>query len=212
VIVVDCGHGNIFSICRALEIAGVEADVVVDADRVRDADGIILPGVGAFSSVMRGLQRNSLHEAVVDAVQSDIPVLGICVGMQVLFDQSMEFGQQTGLGLIPGTVNRLPDGKALGEERQRIPNVGWRPLRLTGEDPLTAGFGEDEMMYFVHSFAPSGVPPENVLATIEFNGENIPIMVRKGNLYGCQFHPERSAERGIDLIRRFAEIVARRNR
>lgn len=211
-IIVDCGAGNIFSIRRALEIAGVEAIVSNDPAEVLAAKALILPGVGAFSSVMDGLTKHGLDRAILEAVGRDVPLLGICVGMQVLFDESTEFGIQKGFGLVGGRVDRLPCGKELAEsERQRIPNVGWRPIEIRPGEPVTAHLSSGEMMYFVHSYAPQGVDPDDVLATITFNEKSVPVMVRRGNIFGCQFHPERSAAKGTGLIARFAEFAASRN-
>ena len=204
-IVVDCGHGNIFSIRRALEINGISAEVVQDPAAIAAADGIILPGVGAFSSVMSGLKSRRLDTAILDAVARGTPLLGICVGMQVLFEQSSEFGNQKGFGLIGGQVDRLPEQN--GADGQRIPNVGWREIAFCGEEHMTAPYAPSEMMYFVHSFAPQNVPDENVIGRISFNDHSIPVMVRRANVIGCQFHPERSGPKGVALIARFAQSL-----
>ena len=205
--VIDYGRGNLFSLSRALEHVGARHRVTADPEAVATAEGLVLPGVGAFGDAMAALARSDLIDAITDAARRGTPLLGICLGMQLLFRSSSEFGRHFGLDLIPGTVERLPRGRG-GREDLRIPNVGWRKPALWRDDPLTAGVTQGQMFYFVHTYVARPDDPETVVATIPVNGLDAAIMVRRGNVVGCQFHPEKSAAPGLGLLKRYVDVVA----
>jgi glutamine amidotransferase len=184
--------------------------VTADPGTVAAAEGLILPGVGAFADAMAALTRAGLTGPIIRAAEAGTPLLGICLGMQLLFDRGTEFGESAGLGLIPGSVERLPEGNG-GPEETRIPNVGWRRLEANGvpgrDDPLTAAIAPGAMFYFVHSYVPAPADPADVLATIPVNGRGAAVMVRRANVAGCQFHPEKSAAAGLALLQGFLDWV-----
>ena len=151
--IVDYGRGNLFSLSRALHHVGAEYEVTADPARILGSTGIVLPGVGAFRDAMARLAERGLVEAIRSAASRGVPLLGICLGMQLLFTRSTEFGEHEGINLIPGTVDRLPEGEA-GTPSTRIPNVGWRLVTPRAKHPLSNALGAGEMMYFVHSYIP----------------------------------------------------------
>ena len=202
--VVDYGRGNLFSTGQALRHLGVQYRITADAGAVERAERVVLPGVGAFGDCMGGLRARGLIEPLTRAAARGVPMLGICVGAQVMLEAGEEFGRHEGLGFISGTVRRLPDGNG-GPDAIRIPNVGWRALRTHG------GFLDDAsdgaMVYFVHSYAPFVARGEDVAATIAVNGADVPVAFRRGNVVGFQFHPEKSGPVGLGLIERFVRFT-----
>ncbi len=208
VTVVDYGAGNLLNVVRALEHCGVSPVVTSEAGPIREAKRLILPGVGAFGDCMEELHRRGLVEALAAYVAQDRLFLGICVGMQVMFDMGEEFGEHRGLGIIPGRVAKISATGADGAPH-KIPHIGWSPLRKPAGaawegTPLEGNAGSD--MYFVHSYA--GVPAQEAhrLADVDYDGLRICAMVKKGNSYGCQFHPEKSGEAGLGLLRQFLTL------
>jgi glutamine amidotransferase len=197
--VVDYGMGNLRSVEKALERAGAEADVTRDQERIRSADGVVLPGVGAFPKAMRNLSELGLDSALADLIDEGVPVLGICLGLQLLFEASSENEGSDGLGLLKGRVERLP---APG---LKIPLIGWSPVRWTRDSRLTEGLPQDCPFYFVHSFAPDAVAPEDRLGIAEYGGE-FTCAVERDSLYGVQFHPEKSSTAGLKLLHNFAGV------
>ena len=193
--VLDYGIGNLRSAQKALEHVGARAELTSDASVAASADAVVLPGVGAFGACMQSLRASGLEAVVNDAVASGKPFLGICVGMQMLFDASDEDPHAQGLGVIPGTVKWIPDSV------QR-PQMQWNQLSLRTNDPLFAGLGEHPWMYFVHSF--HGVPTNesNVVATVEY-GDTLNVAFRRDNVFAAQFHPEKSAHAGLALLKNF---------
>jgi len=196
--IIDYGLGNLRSVMRGLERAGAQAFISCNADEIAAADGLVLPGVGAFHEGME--QLGDLKETVRTATRS-VPLLGICLGMQMLLDSSEEYGLHAGLGLIPGTVKRFPHGSG-----QKVPHMGWNSLAVRESDnPLFGGFGDGEYMYFVHSFyADTG--PEYSLATTEYICP-FASSVGKGTVFGTQFHPEKSGAAGLRLLSNFIGLV-----
>jgi glutamine amidotransferase len=179
-------------------------EVSGDPARVATAEKIILPGVGAFGDAMTGLRDKGLIEPIRARAADGVPILGICLGMQLLCDRSAEFGDHAGLGLIPGSVRRLPEGgDAPGAIR--IPNVGWRKLHHATGDPLFASLGADPTVYFVHSFVPFADDEHDVAATIPINGISATAILRRSRILGYQFHPEKSGPVGLMLMRKFLE-------
>lgn len=206
--IVDYGRGNLFSLGQALHHVGADFEITSDAKRIAAAEKIVLPGVGAFGDCMDNLKRRGLDEPVTMAARRGVPLLGICVGCQILLDSGEEFGHQTGLGLIPGTVKRLPEPQSNNNDNAiRIPNVGWRPLTIVTPKPLFSGAVPGTMMYFVHSYVPVPVRTSDISASIEVNGVQAAVAIQCGSVHGVQFHPEKSGPAGLELLRRFMELA-----
>lgn len=200
VTVVDYGRGNLFSIARALDHLGVAHQISSCASAVTAAECLILPGVGAFGDAMQGLRNRKLVAPLQAAGRAGTPILGICLGMQVLASEGLEFGRHQGLGLIPGVVRRLPDSDD-SPYSVRIPNVGWRVLQALAADPILGK--ADDRYYFVHSFTPVVADTRHVVASIAVNGLGASAVIRSGNIVGVQFHPEKSGPAGLALLKRF---------
>ncbi len=205
--IVDYGRGNLFSIARAFEKIGAEPVVTESEAVLRTASAVVLPGVGAFRDAMEGLRQRALVEVVRDLAAREVPLLGICLGLQLLFSRGEEFGDCEGLDLVPGSVRRLP-AYAPGQGAVRIPNVGWRWIERQKACPLLDSVSPRAMFYFVHSFVPEPECQEDVVATLEVNGTHAPILVQRRNVFGCQFHPEKSGPDGLALLRGFADYSA----
>jgi glutamine amidotransferase len=202
--VVDYGRGNLFSLGQALRHLGVEHRISGEPKALEEADRIIFPGVGAFGDAMQGLRERGLEAPLKAAVAQRKPLLGICVGCQLLLSRGEEFGQHEGLGVLPGTVARLPEPAPGDTDAIRIPNVGWRKLQVRSRAGLFAGIGDADWMYFVHSYAPMVEDEAHVAATIRVNGRDIPVAIERDNVVGVQFHPEKSGAAGLALLQRFA--------
>ena len=200
--IVDYGVGNLFSLASSVKSLGLEVTVTRDAADLRAADHILLPGVGAFADAMDKLTATGLVPVLKEETQHT-PLLGICLGMQLLFDKSYEFGEHEGLGLIPGQVCPLaPD---LTDPALKVPHIGWNALDITRpDDPLFKYVQNGEYVYYVHSFYAKGCAA-STLATSEYS---IPVTgaVRRGLVYGTQFHPEKSGNTGLRLLKAFAEL------
>ena len=198
--IVDYGVGNLFSLQSSLAAIGEPVVVTAEPDVLRSSDRIILPGVGAFGDAARKLRESGLAEVLKELAAAGKPLLGICLGMQLLFDKSYEFGEFEGLGLIPGVVR--PINHVIPAD-YKIPHIGWNALRFTAPSPLFAGISEGDCVYFVHSFyADCG---ESVIATAEYGAE-LTAAVAKGNVYGCQFHPEKSGTVGLAILKAFTQL------
>ena len=199
--IVDYGVGNLFSLRSSLAAVGAEAEVTKDASVIRSAGKVILPGVGAFEDAMNKLRSSGLAETVIAEAASGKPLLGICLGMQMLFDRSFEYGEHAGLGLIPGSVVPIGDVIPTG---LKIPHIGWNALHFSGrESPLFRYIKEGDCVYFVHSYYAADCE-ENVIATAEYGAE-LTAAVQKDNIFGCQFHPEKSGKVGLGILRAFCE-------
>jgi len=199
--IVDYGVGNLFSLKSSLAAIGAEALVTGDAEAIRAADKIILPGVGAFGDAADKLRETGLDVVLKEAAAAGTPLMGICLGMQLLFEESEEFGLHKGLGLIPGRV--VPIGDVI-PENLKIPHMGWNALIFKGgKDPLFRHLEEGDCVYFVHSFYAAECA-ESTIATAEYGAE-LTAAVRRGNVCGCQFHPEKSGSVGLKLLRAFCE-------
>lgn len=199
--IVDVCHGNLRSVERALQKVGADVVVTRDPETVRRADKIVVPGQGAFGVFMRGLVERGLGDALREAIASGRPYLGICLGLQVLFDESEEQGPCAGLGVLRGRVVKL----APEDPRLKVPHMGWNRLRVTHDrEPLLAGVPADAYVYFVHSF--HAVPADRDLVALEADhGVPITAAIRKDNLFACQFHPEKSQRVGLQILRNFVE-------
>ncbi len=201
--VIDYGAGNLRSVMHALGSLGVENVCVARTPHEMDgAAKLILPGVGAFGAGMQQLRAQDLVSPIRDAVQAGIPTLGICVGMQFLFEDSDEMGTHEGLGLLKGHVTRFPDRAGL-----KVPHMGWNQLNAERDSPLTAGIAPASYAYFVHSYYCAPADPADVLLTTDY-GFPFAAAVQRGNLYGVQFHPEKSQRTGLKLLANFVEMPA----
>lgn len=200
--VVDYGVGNLFSLSSSLAAIGAEVVVTGDADVIRAADKILLPGVGAFEDAIAKLRASGLDEVVCEDARKGKPLLGICLGMQLLFEKSYEFGEFEGLGLIEGAVRPIAD---VIPADYKIPHIGWNALHLVGEkSPIFQYLNDGAHVYFVHSFYATDCE-KNVIATSEYGAE-LTAAVAKKNIFGCQFHPEKSGEVGLNILRAFNEL------
>jgi glutamine amidotransferase len=198
--IIDYGMGNLRSVQKALEAVGQAAEVTGDPDRVRAADKVVLPGVGAFADAIAELRRTGLGEAFRDAVAAGRPCLGVCLGLQLLFDVSEEDGLHEGLGLLPGRVVRFSPSPGV-----KVPHMGWNSLRVVRPAPLLAGLGPDPSVYFVHSYyAVPGVPTD--VAAEADHPHPFAAMVWRDNLMACQFHPEKSQRVGLAMYANFAAL------
>ena len=200
--IVDYGVGNLFSLSSSLKALGLEAEITRDADVLRSADRIILPGVGAFGDARAKLDDTGLVP-VIQAEARRKPLLGICLGMQLLFDRSFEYGEHPGLGLVPGQVVDLHDD--LEDKTLKVPHMGWNSLQIVKDDPLFKYFQDGEYVYYVHSFYARDCAA-TTLGTSRYGNVAVTGAVRCGNVWGTQFHPEKSGDAGLRLLKAFAEL------
>lgn len=196
--IIDYGAGNLFSVKNALDFLKIENCVAKDPETIRQADAMILPGVGAFPDAMEMLERKGMVSVICEEAGKK-PLLGICLGMQLLFESSSEFGITKGLGLIPGKVIKI-DSHGL-----KIPHMGWNDLKVLHPCAVTGEMAEDTYVYFVHSFR-ADTEEENISCYTEY-GERIPALVHRGFVYGAQYHPEKSGEAGLKMLKNFAKLV-----
>ena len=200
--VVDYGVGNLFSLASSLSAVGADAFVTGEADAIRSADKILLPGVGAFADAVKKLRESGLFSLLREEAREGKPLLGICLGMQLLFEKSYEFGEHEGLALIPGTVRPVAEQIPAG---LKIPHIGWNALHFTGaRHPLFRYIKDGDSVYFVHSYAAVDCG-DAVIATAEY-GAPLTAAVAKGSVLGCQFHPEKSGNVGLSILRAFCEL------
>jgi glutamine amidotransferase len=207
VVVVDYGVGNLRNVYKALEAAGAQPELIASPEALAGAAGIVLPGVGAFGDAAANLRRAGFEAPLLDAVAKGVPLLGICVGMQLLFDESEEMGRHAGLGVIPGRVRRftgdMPDA---GGRPLKVPQIGWNQLRHPGTDPLLASVPDGAYAYFVHSYYCAPQNPEHIVAMTDF-GIAYASVVRRGWVWGIQCHPEKSQEVGLTILHNFARLA-----
>jgi glutamine amidotransferase len=196
IVVIDYNVGNVKSVCNAFRYIGCEVELSSDAGAIRDALGLVLPGVAAFGYAVSAL--GSTAELVKEVALAGKPLLGICVGFQMLFDQSSEYGRHEGLGLIGGKVGPIPAGRV-------IPHMGWNMVDLPADMDLFAGLGKAKHFYFAHSYCASVSDEETKVASADYGFELV-ASVQKGNIYGTQFHPEKSGKYGLDFLRNFYNI------
>ena len=199
--IVDYGVGNLFSLNSSLQMIGAESVVTADESVLRSADKILLPGVGAFEDAARKLRDSGRADLQKELAAEGKPLLGICLGMQMLFEKSYEYGEHEGLGLIPGNVRPIRD---VIPADYKIPHIGWNGLHFRQENPLFRYVTEGDCGYFVHSFYATDCDDYTV-ATAEY-GVKLTAAVAKGNVYGCQFHPEKSGNVGLSILKAFAEL------
>ncbi len=198
--IVDYGMGNLRSVQKAFEKLGVAAKIVTRPEEIQAAEKLVLPGVGAFRDAIHELQRQELVEPIKTHIQADKPFLGICLGLQMLFDISYEDGEWPGLGILPGTVVRFSDHPEL-----KVPHMGWNQLEVVGEPRLLANIPRDAYFYFVHSYFVQPQDDSVVAARTDY-GQRFVSMIARNNLFATQFHPEKSQTFGLKLLKNFAEI------
>jgi imidazole glycerol-phosphate synthase subunit HisH len=198
--ILDYGMGNLRSVEKALEHVGAAATITDDADAVRGADGVILPGVGAFPRAMERVRERGLDELIEERRRAGVPILGICLGLQLLFDSTTELGGAAGIGLLPGEVTGL-DADGL-----KVPHIGWSPVRWEHPSSLVEGIESETPFYFVHSFAPNPAA-EDLLGSAAY-GARFACAAQRDNVFGVQFHPEKSSAAGLRLLSNFAGICA----
>ena len=207
--IIDYGIGNLRSVEKAFEAVGVPVMRTDDPARVAAADKLVLPGVGAFGACADEIRRRGLEAPVLDAVDRGVPLLGVCVGMQLLFEESEELGRHAGLGLLPGRVVRFALVPAGGDEQGnrplKVPHMGWNTLAFTPGSPLLDGLVPGTYVYFVHSYHAAPDVPSDVLATTPY-GVDFPAIVGRNNVFGVQFHPEKSQQAGLRILNNFAQL------
>ncbi len=199
--IIDYGVGNLFSLKSSFAKIGEEVIVTSDPEVIKNADRVILPGVGAFGDASEKLRKSGLDKTVKELAESGKNIMGICLGMQLLFDKSYEYGEHDGLGLISGKV--VPISEQI-KENLKIPHIGWNPLNIKKNSPLFKYVNEGDCVYFVHSFCAVDCE-EDLLATSEYDAD-ITAVVGKGNVFGCQFHPEKSGNVGLGILKAFCEL------
>ncbi len=198
--IVDYGVGNLFSLCSSFKMIGVNAKVTGIESEIREAEKIILPGVGAFGDAAKKLRETGLDKVIIEEAKNGKDLMGICLGMQLLFEKSYEYGEHTGLGLLKGEIvgmeGNLPEGL-------KIPHIGWNGLHFKKNSYLLTDIRENDCVYFVHSFYATGCG-DSLVATAEY-GKEITALVQKDNVMGCQFHPEKSGDVGLTILKAFCE-------
>ena len=199
--IIDYGVGNLFSIKSSFEAVGADTVVTSDPKTIQNADKIMLPGVGAFEDAARKLKESGLGEIVKQEAAKGKPLLGVCLGMQLLFERSHEYGVHEGLGILKGDVVPM---KGYIDETLKVPQIGWNALKFTKESPLFKYIKNGDFVYFVHSYFASGCE-DSVAAVTEYD-KDLTAAVSKGNVYGCQFHPEKSGDVGLNILRAFSEL------
>ncbi len=196
--VIDYGAGNLKSVTKALDHLGYANTIASRPEKLETVDGMILPGVGAFPMCMAALRKSGMDQAILQQTGKK-PLLGICLGMQMLLDSSTEMGGDQGLGLIPGTVEKI-------ETNLKLPHIGWNSLNIVNPNPLTAGLSDGDYVYFVHSFCAKVKNSEDLALTTDY-GTTVTAMIARGNVFGCQFHPEKSGPVGMTILRNFGELT-----
>lgn len=197
-IIIDYGLGNIDSVKRAFKKAGIETKVSKDIDEIKNCNSIILPGVGAFRDAIDSLTNMNLIPVIKEQVEKGKFIIGICLGMQLLYDKSYENGEYEGLGLIEGTIEKI-------DVDLKIPHMGWNNIKSHKNDPILKYINEDEYVYFVHSYYAKS-KNEELVAYANY-GINVPAIVRKNNIYGIQFHPEKSSQVGLKILKAYREMI-----
>lgn len=196
--IVDYGAGNLMSVRNSLDFLGYKNEIARTPEEIAQAAGVILPGVGAFPDAMDALHTSGLTDAVIAAAKEK-PFLGICLGMQMLFEESDEVRPCKGLGLLPGRIARIPTSC-------KLPQIGWNALEILRPNALTDGVGTGDYVYFVHSFMANPAAQDDLAAVTDY-GVRVPAMVARQNLFGCQFHPEKSGQTGLRMLRNFARLT-----
>lgn len=197
--IIDYGAGNIKSLQFALTRLNLDSCLTTDQQTIQESDAVILPGVGAFGGAMETLKQQDLVEPIKETVQQGKPLLGICLGMQLLYDKSYEDGEWEGFGFFQGAVNRISD-------QVKVPHMGWNTLEHQNETALLKNIAENDYVYFVHSYAVTDYAARDLLSSANYGG-TVPAIVQRENVYGMQFHPEKSGKTGLQLLQNFGELI-----
>ena len=201
IVIIDYGMGNLKSVYNALVKIDCDSMISSNAEDIRRADGLILPGVGAFPDCMDNLNKSGLPSIIKEEVKKGKPLLGICLGMQVLFEKGYEGEESEGLGLLQGEIRKMEDPNV------KIPHIGWNNLEKNREDDLLKGLKDNPFVYYVHSYRAEGYREEDLVGYSTYGSLKIPGLFRCGNIIGAQFHPEKSGEDGLNILRNFKELV-----
>jgi len=204
--VVDFGAGNLRSVAKALERSGLVPYITADPAAVRRADGVVLPGVGAFADAVTSLSATGLDDAVRDQLAAQRPYLGLCLGLQVLFDEGDEHGVTPGLGILSGRIERFPDRTPDGEQL-RVPHIGWNTVKFSGDHPMLSRLPDEDCFYFVHSYRAIPNRASDVVGRVDYGGEFAAAVAREG-MFAVQFHPEKSQSAGRRLLDAFAYWIS----
>ena len=206
--IIDYGCGNILNLARAIKFIGYEVDITHDKNKIINSSYVILPGVGAFGNAMKQIEKYNLHNTILEYAKSNKPLLGICLGMQILLTVSYEFGIHKGLGLIEGEVIKISNKK---NKEIKIPHVGWNEIypihdKKEWKNKILKNSSIGKSFYFVHSFVCITKDYDSTIAVCNYSDISIPAVVATGNVFGCQFHPEKSADNGLAVLKNFCEI------
>ena len=206
--IIDYGCGNILNLARAIKFIGYEVDITHDKNKIINSSYVILPGVGAFGYAMKQIEKYNLHNAILEYAKSNKPLLGICLGMQILLTVSYEFGVHKGLGLIEGKVIKISNEK---NKEIKIPHMGWNEIypnnnKKEWKNKILKNYFIGKSFYFVHSFVCITKDYDSTIAVCNYSDISIPAVVATGNVFGCQFHPEKSADDGLAVLKNFCEI------
>lgn len=199
VVIIDYGVGNLFSLSSSFKAIGIDTVISGDEGVIASADKLILPGVGAFGDASKKLAESGLDKAIKQSVKKGVPILGVCLGMQLLFEKSFEYGEHDGLALLKGEIVPLNLPK-----EYKIPHIGWNALKIKKQSPLLKYVDDGDYVYFVHSYCAKNCD-DSLIATAEY-GVDVTAIVGKNNVYGCQFHPEKSGDVGLKILKAFCEI------
>ena len=205
--VVDFGAGNLRSVAKALERSGLDPDITADPAVVQRADCVVLPGVGAFADAVASLSKTGLDDAVREQILARRPYLGLCLGLQMLFDEGDEHGVTPGLGILPGRIERFPD-RAPDGEQLRVPHIGWNTVKFSGDHPMLSKLPDEDCFYFVHSYRAIPDRASDVVGRVDYGGEFAAAVAREG-MFAVQFHPEKSQSAGRRLLDAFAFWVSK---
>ena len=205
--IIDYGCGNILNLVRAIKFLGYEADITRDKNKIINSSYVILPGVGAFGNAMKQIEKYNLHNTILEYAKSNKPLLGICLGMQILLTVSYEFGVHKGLGLIEGKVIKISNEK---NKEIKIPHMGWNEIypnnnKKEWKNKILKNSSIGKSFYFVHSFVCITKDYDSTIAVCNYSDISIPAVIATGNVYGCQFHPEKSADNGLAVLKNFCE-------
>ncbi len=212
IVIVDTGSSNVLSLKRAIEIFDTDVEVTANSEVILSAKKVFFPGVGAFKNVMQTLKKKNLIETLIRVKEKEIPLFGICLGLQLFFNESDEFGPSKGLGIIEGNVQILPK-ISKDKEKLKVPNIGWFKLNLNKKysnkkfSKFIDSIDEKDFYYFIHSYFVNPTKKENIVATYYFGGYDIPAIIAKDNIIGCQFHPEKSGKKGLELLKNFLNLT-----
>ena len=204
IVIIDYGMGNLSSVKNALNFLGLESEISSDEEEIRNASGLILPGVGAFPDAMDTIERLSLDKIIREEVAKNKPLLGICLGMQLLFEKGFEGFERKGLGLLKGSIVKMKDDK---KNNIKIPHIGWNSLIYNKKDELFNYIEEGKFVYYVHSYFAQGYNEDDLVAYSEYGENKIPGVVRCKNVMGAQFHPEKSGTIGLTILKNFGELI-----